>query len=347
MKKLIALLLAAVMTLALVACGDKSDDQGSNDGQSGGKKTVVKISMTEGLNSSTYKRAVEFGEKVNAACGDAFDFQIYPSDQLGSYHDVTMEAIDGSVEMIIGGLSTNLDPRGSIAYTPYLCSSLDTVDYYYGEGSYIYDLVADIADGMGLKFLGFDISGMEGMAVRGDLPENPLDPASDKKGLQIRTTGSPMPKALMTALGYTPVTVEWNEVYSATQSGMINGFLGANGGSAYNQFRDIINYYLPIGFAVDSNRIVVSGKFWDTMTAEQQDAFATYAKEIFDESIAQTKVEEQDYMDKLEAAGVEVLDMEQADYDALAQIARDNCWPLLIDTYGQDVYDEMMAFYSK
>ena len=130
MKKLIALLLAAVMTLALVACGDKSDDQGSNDGQSGGKKTVVKISMTEGLNSSTYKRAVEFGEKVNAACGDAFDFQIYPSDQLGSYHDVTMEAIDGSVEMIIGGLSTNLDPRGSIAYTPYLCSSLDPVDYY-------------------------------------------------------------------------------------------------------------------------------------------------------------------------------------------------------------------------
>ena len=91
----------------------------------------------------------------------------------------------------------------------------------------------------------------------------------------------------------------------------------------------------------------MSGKFWDTMTAEQQDAFATYAKEIFDESIAQTKVEEQDYMDKLEAAGVEVLDMEQADYDALAQIARDNCWPLLIDTYGQDVYDEMMAFYSK
>lgn len=114
MKKLIALLLAAVMTLALVACGDKSDDQSSNDGQSGGKKTVVKISMTEGLNSSTYKRAVEFGEKVNAACGDAFDFQIYPSDQLGSYHDVTMEAIDGSVEMIIGGLSTNLDPRGSL-----------------------------------------------------------------------------------------------------------------------------------------------------------------------------------------------------------------------------------------
>lgn len=347
MKKLIALLLAAVMALALVACGDKSDDQGSGDGQTSGKKTVVKISMTEGLNSSTYKRAVEFGEKVNAACGDAFDFQIYPSDQLGSYHDVTMEAIDGSVEMIIGGLSTNLDPRGSIAYTPYLCSSLDTVDYYYGEGSYIYDLVADIADGMGLKFLGFDISGMEGMAVRGDLPENPLDPASDKKGLQIRTTGSPMPKALMTALGYTPVTVEWNEVYSATQSGMINGFLGANAGSAYNQFRDIINYYLPIGFAVDSNRIVVSGKFWDTMSAEQQDAFTTYAKEIFAESIAQTKVEEQDYMDKLEAAGVTVIDMEQADYDALAQIARDNCWPLLIDTYGQEVYDEMMAFYNK
>lgn len=345
MKKLIALFLTIIMTYALVACGEKDTNMDSSNTSE--KKTVVKISMTEGLNSSTYNRAVEFGEKVNAACGDAFEFQIYPSDQLGSYHDVTLEAINGSVEMIIGGLSTNLDPRGSIAYTPYLCASLDTVEYYYGKDSYIYNLVEDIADGMGLKFLGFDISGMEGMSIRGKLPENPLDPSSDKMNLQIRTTGSAMPKALMTSLGYTPVTVEWNEVYSATQSGMINGFLGANAGSAYNQFRDIIDYYLPIGFAVDSNRIVVSGVFWDKMTVEQQEAFSTYAEEIFSESIAQTKMEEQDYMDKLENAGVTVIDMEQSDYDALAELARDNCWPLLIETYGQEVYDEMMEFYNK
>ncbi len=350
MKKIAAIFLALSMALALGACGQKNPAGGSaasGTANTPGKKTVVKISMTEGLNSSTYARAVEFGEKINADCGNLFDFQIYPNDQLGSYHDVNVEAINGTVEMIIGGLSTNLDPRGSIAYTPYLCTSLSKVDYYYGEDSYIYGLVNDIADGMGLKFLGFDISGMEGMAIRGTLPDNPLDPASDKKGLQIRTTGSPMPQALMTALGYIPLNVAWNEVYSATQSGMINGFLGANAGSAYNQFRDVIDYYLPIGFAVDANRIVLSGKFWDSLTAGQQESFSKHAKEIFEQSIEQTKAEEQDYFNKLEEAGVTVVELTDEDYEALAAIARENCWPELINTFDQATYDELMSFYNQ
>ena len=259
---------------------------------------------------------------------------------------MTVEAINGSVEMIIGGLSTNLDPRGSIAYTPYLCTSLEQVDYYYGKGSFIYDLVSDIADGMGLVFLGFDISGMEGMAVRGNLPADPLKPGTDK-GLQIRTTGSEMPRTLMSELGYTPVTVEWNEVYSSTQSGLVNGFLGANAGSAYNQFRDIIDYYLPIGFAVDSNRIVVSGVFWKNLTQEQQDAFATYAGEIFEESIAKTKEDEENYLKQMEESGVTVVRLTQDDYEALASLAREKCWPVIAETYSQEIYDEMMEFYSK
>lgn len=350
MKKLAALILACSMALTLSACGQNNptgNGSASNASGNSGKKTVVKISMTEGLNSSTYARAVEFGEKVNADCGDAFDFQIYPNDQLGSYHDVNVEAINGTVEMIIGGLSTNLDPRGSIAYTPYLCPSVSKVDYYFGEDSYLYNLVTDIADDMGLKFLGFDISGMEGMAIRGDLPDRPLDPTSDKHGLQIRILGSAMHQALLNALGYVPTNVAWNETYSAVQSGMVNGFLGANAGSAYNQFRDVIDYYLPICFAVDANRIVLSGKFWDSLTAEQQESFSTHAKEIFEESIEQTMAEEQEYFDKLEEAGVTVVELTEEDYASLTEIAQEYCWPQLIDTYDQATYDELMAFYQK
>ena len=98
---------------------------------------------------------------------------------------------------------------------------------------------------------------------------------------------------------------------------------------------------------MDSNRIVVSGVFWDKMTQEQQDAFTTYAKEMFDESIATTKEQENDYLAKLEESGVTVVDLTEQDYEDLAALAREKCWPSIIDTYGQDVYDEMMAFYNK
>lgn len=361
MKKTLSLMLALAMTCSLAACGGSqkpaetkapeapaaTEAAKEEAPKADGKKIKVKVSMTEGMDSSTYKRAEEYAAKINADCGDIFDFQIFPNDQLGSYDDVTAEAINGTVEMIIGGLSTKIDPRGSVAYTPYLCTSLDKVSHDYGQDSFIFNLVTDIADGMGLKFLGFDISGMEGMSVRGDLPENPLDPASDKGGMQIRTTGSPMPQALMNGVGYTPITVAWNEVYSATQSGMINGFLGANAGSAYNQFRDVIDHYLPINFAVDANRIVLSGKFWDSLTAEQQESFATHATEIFEQSIAETKAETEDYYAKLREAGVDVVEISQEQLDVLANVAKENCWPTLIETYGQELYDDLMAFYTE
>ena len=338
MKKLTAVVLTMAMAFSVLAVAPevKAD-----------KKIKVMISMTEGLDSSTYARTEEFGQKVNADCGDIFDFQIYPNDQLGSYDDVTAEAINGTVQMIVGGLSTKIDARGSIAYSPFLCTSLDSVEHDFGEGSFLYNLVTDIANGMDLTFLGFDVSGMEGLSIRGDLPENPLDPASDKKGMQIRTTGNAMMQNLMKELGYTPVTVAWNEVYSATQSGMINGFLGANAGSAYNQFRDIIDHYLPINFAVDANRIVVSNVFWNTLDDAQKASFTEHAKEIFLASIEKTKEETQGYFDKLKEAGVDVVELTQEDYDLLAGIAREKCWPTIIETYGQEVYDDMMAFYQK
>ena len=129
--------------------------------------------------------------------------------------------------------------------------------------------------------------------------------------------------------------------------GMINGFLGANAGSAYNQFRDIIDYYLPINFAVDANRIVVSNVLWNSLTDEQRASFTEHAKEIFLASIEKTKEETQDYYNKLTEAGVNVVELTQEDYDTLAGIAREKCWPTIIETYGQDVYDAMMEFYQK
>ena len=65
MKKFLALLLAAVMTLALVACGGKDNGDANNDG-----KTTEKVAMItdygditdQSFNQTTYEACKEFCE---------------------------------------------------------------------------------------------------------------------------------------------------------------------------------------------------------------------------------------------------------------------------------------------
>jgi len=33
--------------------------------------------------------------------------------------------------------------------------------------------------------------------------------------------------------------------------------------------------------------------------------------------------------------------------EQLASLAREKCWPVIAETYSQEIYDEMMEFYSK
>ena len=341
LKKILVVSLSFVMILTcLTGCGDKKQDNTS--GEDG--KIVVKISMTENTDSLDYARCVKFTEEVNAACNDAFDFQIYPNGSLGDFTAVNAECIEGTVEMIYGGLSPAINPLAAATIISYLCVTPDDALTAFGNDSFAYKKVQEVCEQENLKFLGFDFNGSCGMAFRTPAPANPLS-KNGGNGLQIRVPSDPVQRAVLSELGYISTSVDWSEVYSSLQSGVIDGFIGATALTAASQFSDVITSYYDINLMTSVNTIVVSNVLWEKLTDEQKAAFELYGGNKLADSIKDYKNATADAYAKLEAAGVTVVVPTEEEMASIVEIARAN-WPQLKDSYGEKVYNDLMTAYG-
>lgn len=343
MKKLMSLFLAVVLTAGLAACA--GSQSGGGDAPSGQNPLKIKISMTDSADNFSNKLVQDFCDKVNADCGDAFKFEIYPSDQLGGYHTVTEELIRGSVEMVVGGVSANLDERLTLAYAPYLTSSYEDAKTVYAEGSFVYDTMKMVCGELGIEFLGFTVADFSGLSLAKNCPDNPYE-ANSGGGLQIRAPGSNQNRDFLLVMGYNPSSIEWTEVYSATQTGVVDGFLGAGSFTAYSQFSDVIQYYVPINIFCNTNFIVVSGKVWEKLSDEQRQSFSTHAADLFLASIDQAEAADNEYLGLLEKAGITVVHPKEGDLENITRIAREAAWGNLEELLGTELYQEMMAYYK-
>lgn len=344
MKKITKRILAGAMCIAMVlgclaGCG-KQEPASKADGE----KIKVKISMTESSDSLDYARCQKFTEDVNAACGGVFDFQIYANGSLGDFTAVNAECIEGTVEMIYGGLSPAINPLAGATIISYLCETPDDALTAFAEGSFAYDKTVQLCKEENLTFLGFDFNGSCGLSIKGTAPENPLS-KNGGNSLQIRVPSDPVQRAVLTELGYISVSLDWSEVYSSTQSGVIDGFIGATPLTAASQFSDAIDYYYDINLMTSVNTIVVSNAFWDKLTDDQKAAFEKYGGSKLEESIEDYKNATEEAFKKLEAAGVTVVVPGEEEMAAIAKMGRDN-WGSLKDTYGEDFYNELVAAYD-
>ncbi|MCJ7834433.1 TRAP transporter substrate-binding protein DctP [Cuneatibacter sp. NSJ-177] len=351
-KKLTAFLGVAVIVLSASGCGggagaDKPGPSGTDGKQeetAAGGKIPVKISMTESTESLDYQRCLQFTEKVNEACGDAFEFEIYANGSLGDFTDVNAECMEGTVEMIYGGLSPVIHPLAAVTIIPYLCVSAEDALTAFREEGFAYRTTVQLCEEEKLTFLGFDLSGMCGLALKGKTPSNPIGLGGGDK-LQIRATSDMRLRAFLTDLGYIPTSVSWSEVYSSVQTGVIDGFVGATALTASTQFSDVIDAYYEIGLFASVNSIVVSNVFWDKLTDEQQAAFQKYGGGMLEQSVQEYQNATEEAYKKLKAAGVTVVVPEDAQLQELAELCRSH-WDTLADDYGDAFYQEIVEAYQ-
>lgn len=341
---------ALVLVMAVILCAISGCSSGSGSGNDSSKsgrvteKIIVKVSMTESSESLDYQRCVAFTEAVNAKCGNVFDFQIYPNGALGDFTDVNVECIDGTVEMIYGGLSPAVNPLAGVTIIPYLCTSLEDALDVFSDDGFAYELTEQCCEEEGLHFLGFDVNGTCGLALKGKAPENPLSANGGNK-LQIRVPGDVRQRALMSDLGYIPTSVDWSEVYSSVQTNVINGFIGATALTAEAQFSDVIDYYYDINLFTSVNTIVVSNVFWDKLTEEQKAAFDECGGSMLENSVRDYQNAVSEAYEKLEAAGVTVVIPSDEELQALADMCRAH-WDTLKDDYGEEFYAQIAAAYG-
>ena len=119
----------------------------------------------------------------------------------------------------------------------------------------------------GLKKIGYIDSGS-----RNFFTQKPVRTPADLKGQKIRVMASPVMVKTMEALGATGVPVAWAELYTALQTGVVDGAENNHPSVVTKKFYEVSKYYTLDEHMRIPDLIVMSMKLWNQLNADQQKA---------------------------------------------------------------------------
>ena len=103
----------------------------------------------------------------------------------------------------------------------------------------------------------------------------------DLKGLKIRTSSTPVEINLMKAYGANPTPVQYGQLYTALQQGVVDGNAATPlPPMASIKLYEVCKYYTAIGFRFNLLPIYINQKKFDSLTASQQKAIVEAAAQV-------------------------------------------------------------------
>ena len=312
MKKILAMLLSVVMVLALCACGSQTaaPAEEAPAAQTGSEAAVEynKISLTMTVNGTDTqidtKVGQKFAELVSEATGGNVKIDVFPNDQLaGGNAAKGMEMLaDGSVDIAAYATVTMgaLDERLTIGITPWIFDDYTDARTTIDETGLAY--YADILADYNMTLLGSFHNGFRQLSNSKRAVLTPDDLA----GLKIRTPGSAIYQNTFTALGASPSTLNWGEVFTALQQGTIDG--QENGLSITNTsgVLEVQPYVTVWSYSYENDLLMFNTDVWNGLNEETQKVLREKALEACNWGRDVVEAEHETLIEEFRAKGIQV-----------------------------------------
>ena len=209
MRRLTALLLAALLTLALCGCGKA---------QESGPALLLRCADNQPEDYPTTRAAEYFASLVEERTGGRIVIRVFPNAELGSEKSIFEQMQFGGIDFArvsVGTLAAEV-PEAEMLQLPYLFRDAEHM-WRVLDGKIGDELLLSVrkADVVGLSW--FDAG------ARNIYTRKPAACLRDLKGLTIRVQESALMSEMIRLWGAIPVQMVYSEVYSALETGAIDG----------------------------------------------------------------------------------------------------------------------------
>jgi len=171
-------------------------------------------------------------------------------------------------------------------------------------------------DQLGIKILGPTYFGARQVGLK---PNKKITTPQDMAGIKLRMPGGDAWQFLGEAIGANPVPVAYAEVYTALQTGAIDGQDNPLPNVQNMKFYEVMSQIVLTSHLIGYDLLVVSKDVWDKMTPEQQQSFQAAADEAMKWSEDQHIAQEQTLLEEFKKAGLEIYEPDQEAFRKFAQ----------------------------
>ena len=260
MKKFLALTMALCMIFALCAVSASADEPIT--------LTYAEVNPLEG--TTVGEMAKSFKAKLEELSGGSVLVDIQASGVLGS-EDQILDNLLG------GGNICDLSRISAFALTQYGCdkASLLSIPYTFVNEDHFWKFAdSELAQeflnepqeiGLPLRGLCYGEEGFRHFFFK-----NEVKGLEDLKGLKIRVSSDPVMTGMVSNLGASATTVAFTELYSALNTGVVDGAEQPTANYRSNAFQEVAPYLLLDGHTLGALQIVITDNAWNKLNEEQQ-----------------------------------------------------------------------------
>jgi tripartite ATP-independent transporter DctP family solute receptor len=208
-----------------------------------------------------------FGEEVATLTKGAVKVEVYHNTQLGDAVANVQSIRNGTIGFTTVSAS-NLNqvvPAMDMYSLPFLFKNEQHFWWFLAQPQA--EELAKQLEGKGLKIIGYIDSGS-----RNFFTQKAVRTPDDLKGQKIRVMASPVMVNTMKALGATGVPVAWAELYTALQTGVVDGAENNHPSVVAKKFYEVSKFYSLDEHMRIPDVIAMSMKLWNQLKPDQQKA---------------------------------------------------------------------------
>ncbi|MGB8557744.1 MAG: TRAP transporter substrate-binding protein DctP [Pseudolabrys sp.] len=160
-------------------------------------------------------------------------------------------------------------------------------------------------------------------------PDKQVKTPEDLKGIKLRMPPGEFWQFLGESLGANPTPVAYAELYTALQTGTVDGQDNPVVASKLMKFDEVTTQFILTRHVIAYDVMAIRSKIWDAMKPEQQAKFQAAAEKAMDENTARFEKQEAETLEYFKKEGKKVYEPDQNAFRTFAQ-------KRYVEKYGND-----------
>src|SRR6266566_3372014 len=160
-------------------------------------------------------------------------------------------------------------------------------------------------------------------------PDKQIKTPADMAGIKLRMPPGEFWQFLGESLGANPTPVAYAELYTALQTGTVDGQDNPLVASKLMKFDEVTSQFVLTKHGIGYDVMSIRSKIWDAMSAVEQEKFRVAAEKAMDENTARFNAQEAEVIEYFKKEGKRVYEPDQNAFRVYAQ-------KKYVEKYGKD-----------
>lgn len=268
------------------------------------------LSLNQSESHPSYIALTGFGERLKQATDGRWDIKVYPNETLGAQQEVIQLVSDGSVDMAIasGTQLENLNPDFATLNLPTVFNGIEHQISVLRNPQIVGELFSSLEESKNLTVLGGLTQGDRNLyTARG-----PIQRPEDLAGMKIRVQESDIHIKMLNAMGGSATPMSYGEVYTAMQSGVLDGAENNEVSYVTQKHNEVAKYVARTRHLVGLDYMLINSELMEKMNPQDRGILEAEWQKTVDEHVVLWKTDTQAAIDKATASGTKFNDVDEA-----------------------------------